>query len=440
MSGPDSSAIGAPAGTRGTLPALKNLLRLRCPDRQPAIGRPPNSNERLNTVWMSTRRLVLVFSLLLAAPIGAAGAPFPASPAVTDSLGINLHYHPTDPPQILDMIQAEGVRLIYTDFEWPTVERIKGQYDFSASDKMYHEITRRGMRANFLLNRNNPLYGTDPTQAAWLQGYAHFAAAAAAHFKGVVWEFWGEADNPPNWVTGTYSPSQYMAMVRAAAPAMRRADPTCTLVAPGTTGVNLSYLKTCIQEGLLDLVDGVGVDPYRQNPYHAHSSNGTPESLVSDYAELRAYMRQYGGKTLPIVCSELGWSSYAGDGGLTPQAQGDYLARMFLVNISQGVPLSNWYSFQDAASQGTTNPEYAYGTARSDLTPKPAYQEMQLPGGLVARNDLFPKARRRKSQRLAAGLHNAGRPSNAGGMDDRRCPRRDGLRLGHGRAQSHADL
>jgi hypothetical protein len=35
-----------------------------------------------------------------------------------------------------------------------------------------------------------------------------------------------------------------MAMVRAAAPAMRRADPTCILVAPGTTGVNLSYLKT----------------------------------------------------------------------------------------------------------------------------------------------------------------------------------------------------
>jgi hypothetical protein len=328
-------------------------------------------------MWLMTRRFVAVLSALLVATVAAA-APFPAATVVTDSLGINLHYHPTDLPQILDMIQAEGVHFIYTDFEWPTVERVKGQYDFSACDKMYHQITSRGMRANFLLNRNNSLYGTDPTKTAWLEGYARFAAAAAAHFKGVVWEFWGEADNPPNWVSGTYSPSQYMAMVRAAAPAMRRADPTCTLVAPGTTGVNFSYLKTCIQEGLLDLVDGVGVDPYRQNPYHEHSSNGTPESLVGDYAQLRATMRQYGGKTLPIVCSELGWSTDAGKGGLSPQTQGDYLARMFLVNASQGVPLSNWYTFQDAAPQGTTNPEYAYGTVNSDLTLKPAYKEMQL--------------------------------------------------------------
>jgi len=327
---------------------------------------------------MRTRRFVLVFSLLVAAPIIAVAAPFPAPPVVTDTLGINIHF--SDSPKLMDMVKAEGVHFIYMDFTWPSVEHVKGQYDFSAADKLYDQIASRGMQANFLLDKNNSFYGADPTKTEWLQGYAHFAAAAAAHFKGkgVVWELWGEADNPPNWVSGTYSPSQYMAMVRVAAPAMHRADPTCKIVAPGTTGVNLSYLKTCMQEGLLDLVDGVGVDPYRQNPYHAHSSNGTPESLVSDYAQLRADMRRYGGKTLPIVCSELGWSSDAAEGGLKIQTQGDYVARMFLVNLSQGVPLSNWYTFQDAAPQGTTNPEWAYGTVNSDLTLKPAYREMQL--------------------------------------------------------------
>ena len=31
--------------------------------------------------------------------------------------------------------------------------------------------------------------------------------------------------------------------------------------------------------------------------------------------------------------------------GITAQVQGDYLARMMLVNISQGIVLSNWYDF-----------------------------------------------------------------------------------------------
>ena len=60
-------------------------------------------------------------------------------------------------------------------FMWPTVERVKGQYDFSTYDTLYRQITSRGMRPNFLLNRNNTLYGTDPTKTAWLEGDAHVA-------------------------------------------------------------------------------------------------------------------------------------------------------------------------------------------------------------------------------------------------------------------------
>ena len=76
-----------------------------------------------------------------------------------------------------------------------------------------------------------------------------------------------------------------------------------------------------------------------------------------------------------IVCSEWGYSSQIG--GLTAQRQGDYLARSYLVNLSQGVPLTIWYDWKN---DGTNiyDAEQNFGTVTADLVPKPAYTEMQL--------------------------------------------------------------
>ena len=82
---------------------------------------------------------------------------------------------------------------------------------------------------------------------------------------------------------------------------------------------------------------------------------------------------------VPIVDSEWGWS--VGSGGLRPVAtaalQGDYLARSWLVNLSQGVPLSIWYDWKNDGADPNV-PEDNFGTVAADLSQKRAYQEMQL--------------------------------------------------------------
>ena len=80
---------------------------------------------------------------------------------------------------------------------------------------------------------------------------------------------------------------------------------------------------------------------------HPYQS-GSPEAVVSTYTGIRCLMQTYGGKTLPIVSSESGYSRGRGEAPTCPQPQleGDYLARMFLVNFSQHIPLSNWYEWR----------------------------------------------------------------------------------------------
>ena len=85
-------------------------------------------------------------------------------------------------------------------------------------------------------------------------------------------------------------------------------------------------------------------------------------------------MQTYGGKTVPIVSGEWGYSTSI---PISAQTQGDYLARSFLVNLSQGIPLSIWFEWKDDG----TDPaiwEDNYGIVTAALVPKPAYNEMQL--------------------------------------------------------------
>ena len=88
-------------------------------------------------------------------------------------------------------------------------------------------------------------------------------------------------------------------------------------------------------------------------------------------------MKQYHSNVaLPIASSEWGYSTAMP--GITAQVQGDYLARMMLVNLSQGIVLSNWYEAVDSPGGDPSNVEDNFGTMTHDLVPKPAYQELQL--------------------------------------------------------------
>jgi hypothetical protein len=314
--------------------------------------------------------LLAAFLLAAAANVDPAPSPSPTglpSAVVPNGLGVNIHF--VEPPaKDIAMIAAAGFGFVRMDFFWSGIERQKGQYDFSGYDHLVAALARRGIRALFILDYGNPLYddGLSPRTDAGRGAFARFGAAAAAHFRGrgVIWELWNE----PNISFWKPRPNvdDYMALAKAVLPAVRRADPQATIGAPATSQIDMTFLERCFQQGLLGLVDAVSVHPYRGAP---------PETAARDYDRLRALIARYapkGKERLPILSGEWGYSA----AGMPPEQQGQYLARQFLTNLMNDVPLSIWYDWHDDGRNPKDN-EQNFGTVTWDYRPKPSYLAAQ---------------------------------------------------------------
>jgi hypothetical protein len=259
------------------------------------------------------------------------------------------------------------------DFSWGGTERRPGEYDFSEYDRLLASLEAQKLRALFILDYGNELYEKESGVATEVgrRAFSRWAAAAAVHFKGhgILWEIWNE----PNG--GFWKPKanvdDYAALALAAAKAIRAAAPGEAVIGPATSGVDLQFAESCFQAGLLDWWDAVSVHPYRQS---------APESAAADYQKLRGLIARYApkGKSIPIISGEWGYSSAWQN--FDEATQGQMLARQWLVNLANHIPLSIWYDWHDDGSD-PKEPEHHFGTVAKAYhaggspvyEPKPAF-------------------------------------------------------------------
>src|SRR5262249_598366 len=144
----------------------------------------------------------------------------------------------------------------------------------------------------------------------------------------------------------------YVLLGRAVGQAIRAVAPDETFIGPATSGVDLGFLLSCFQGGLLEYFDAVSVHPYR---------SGGPESVAADHGRLPQLIDYYApaGKYIPILSGEWGYSS-AGRG---EEAQGKLLPRQWLTNLANNIPLSIWYDWHDDGPD-PSDPEHHFGTVR----------------------------------------------------------------------------
>jgi polysaccharide biosynthesis protein PslG len=301
----------------------------------------------------------------------APGGELP-SPAVPDGLGVNIHF--TDPrPGEMEMLARAGFRWVRMDFAWGGTERTKGEYDFSAYDRLLATLDKHKMRAMLILDYSNRHYdgGLSPASEEGRKAFARWAAAAAVHLRGrgVVWEMYNE----PNIFFWKPKPDvrQYVKLALEVGRAIRQAAPDEPYVGPATSQIDFPFLEECFKAGLLEYWSAVSVHPYRQTG---------PETAAAEYAKLRQMIDRYapGGKKVPILSGEWGYSS--GWKNFDETKQGKYLPREFLVNLENNVPLSIWYDWHDDGTDAK-EPEHHFGTVhhpyregRDDVyEPKSAY-------------------------------------------------------------------
>jgi len=302
------------------------------------------------------------------AAIGEALEPLP-NLTVPNGFGVNVHFRGW--PRDLDLIADAGIKFIRMDLTWEAVERKKGVYEFEKSgyDALTKGCSKRGIRILYILDYSNRLYESDFSVCTdhGRRAFAAFAEAAAARYSGkaILWEVWNEPNIKQFWRPQP-SIDNYCKLVEATADRLKKADPSGLVVAPATSTIPFSWLEDCFKRGLLKWIGALTVHPYRPQ---------APETVIKDYARLRELIKRYSpqGKQMPIISGEWGYSLINWDKTrLSEQRQAQYLVRMFLVNLYQGIPVSIWYDWKDDG----TNPnerEHHFGTMTHDLKPKAAY-------------------------------------------------------------------
>ncbi len=259
--------------------------------------------------------------------------------AVPGALGVNIHF--TDPkPGEMEMLAKAGFKWVRMDFSWGGTERKKGEYDFSAYERLLKALEPHGIRAIFILDYGNRLYdgGVSPNSDEGRAAMAKWAATAVTHFKGkgVVWEMWNE----PNIFFWKPKPNvlDYAKLALTVGKAIRQSEPDELYVGAATSEIDLGFLETCFKAGLLEFWDAVSVHPYRQKD---------PETVCEEYRKLRLLIAQYApkGKAIPILSGEWGYSGAWNK--FEEERQGKYLPREFLVNLYNEVPISIWYDWHD---------------------------------------------------------------------------------------------
>lgn len=257
-----------------------------------------------------------------------------------------------------------GIRHLRMELRWDSVvERERGKYHFESYVEDHAAMQAHGICPIYLLAYSNKLYDKDGftmNEAAEQEAFAAFAAAAVARFDGpeVLWELGNEPETSKMWPAragGNTEPAarerarHFMAMARAAIPAMRARSPEVKIISGGIIDPHWKVAKAWLEEafslGLLQLFDGVGVHGY------GHPLLPTELRFSSGLQNLRQRILRHGGPAdYPIYQTEFGVGLHNHDTSgpmperLRQQAAGGI--RMFLMTSWLGLQTNTYYQWR----------------------------------------------------------------------------------------------
>ena len=168
------------------------------------------------------------------------------------------------------------------------------------------------------------------------------------------WQIWNEPDVTAYW-NPPFAPT-YVALLRAAHAAVKRADPGAKVVLGALTGYAWSGLRQIYRiKGARRLFDIVSVDAYTKRP----------ANVIRFLQFMRGVMDRYGDRAKPLLATELSWPASVGQGQVhydfdtTAAGQARNLATLLpLLNRNRaalGLAGFDWYTWISAESHGASD-------------------------------------------------------------------------------------
>jgi hypothetical protein len=263
------------------------------------------------------------------------------------------------------LVRSMGFQWVSYTVGWDTAEPVQGQYNWGDADNIVNGARNAGVNVLIRVGRT-PEWARDaacsgnPTcPPGDARAFGDFLGALAAHvdpLKGsirVAYELWNEPNTDNEWGGLCPDPARYTAMVRAAYPRIKAADPDATVVAGSVTTVGQTFKPNCAMDDLLFLraMYDAGAAPYfdvlSDHPYgfiyapETDPSTAGPRLVFRRPERHRELMLQYNDGGKQIWATEMGWALDPPQSGypqcsrpdwyyiFNPQQQADYLVRAY---------------------------------------------------------------------------------------------------------------
>ena len=391
--------------------------------------------------WLDRRVAAVPLVVLLAASMQVTGpssgpisaSALPEAPAAWH--GYDAHVlEQSDPGNYVSLMSAGAANTFRDDFQWASVEPDRGTFDWSSTDAIVAQAARHGLHV-LMIADTTPAWasGASTSQKDWYwlppahpSSYGTFAGQLAARYGagGAFWaanptlpvvlpagiELWNEENTSGFWGGRRPSPATYAAMAEAAYKAIKKSDPSMTVVLGGLapaggyddvhcTGKHgsghdakawnpVNYLQALYAEGAGGAFDALGWHPY--NFWNrASAAQMLAFNLCSAWSQMaqtpasaRSFMTANGDGQKPIWATETGAPTCITGATyvcVTQSAQAT-LARDE-VRLWKGYAWAGgfyWYDIRDDfGGTSLTNIEAHFGAAMAGNRPKPAYRALR---------------------------------------------------------------
>jgi len=317
-------------------------------------------------------------SLVPGAASAAADGAAARMPAAGISAGEAFGSRPAaDRRRELDDYVELGVGWVRHDVQWDVVEPARGSLDWSVPDAAIAESRERGLEVLALISytpawanggHDDHRYG--PSDPEELGAFAGRVARRYARLGVHAYEIWNEP-NIGFWQPAP-DPAGYVAVLRAAARAIRAADPRAVIVSGGmspagdsaTTMSPHAWLQAIYEEGARPWFDAVGHHPYLDSDVGPSSTDpGNPWfQMAGSTPSIRSIQAANGDAAKRIWATEVGCR----------RSLGDCPAR-----IARAARLWRSYSWAGALFWFTFWDPGEYGLVDGDWTRRPAWSALR---------------------------------------------------------------
>jgi hypothetical protein len=353
---------------------------------------------------VSRARLVVSLLAVLLVPLGGGAVGPGAAEAAPPTPGVNAAGVPAG--AALDEALATGAREVRMFLLWRDLEPTAGRLDpglVAAYTDIVARLGAEGVRPNFVFttapawasgSANPHAPPRDP--ADYASALARFAALPGIAGRGIAYEVWNEED-ADEWWAPRADPVAYAALLKAAAPALRAADPSAEVVLGPLTGSDFPWLERLYGQGVQGSFDAAAVHldtaclVTGPATFFRDAGGRISQYVFLGVREVLATMRAHG-DAKPLRVTEFGWSSTqsAGGGGpscergsstglkpsgVTPADQATFLAQGYHCLAQEpGIEAATWFTLRDAtAAESPLDELRHYGLLGAGGAHKPAW-------------------------------------------------------------------